>query len=336
MKNAESMNALQVRHPRAFEVVKLPVPHLGSGPTKRILVRTSWVSMCGSDIPFFTGDNRRMTYPLAPGAHAHECIGQVVESTSGLFHPGDLVAAIPDSDLGLAEFFVAHESKAVHLPAELADCDASTLIQPLSTVVNAVDRIGNVQGVSAAVVGLGSIGLLFCWLLQKRGAGTIVGIDPCAYRCHVAMQMGATGTLPMRGIEVVHAVHETPNGWISPEVCIEAVGHQHETLNNCIDLVREAGIVVAFGVPDDPVYPIEFETFFRKNAHLTAVVTPDWSRYLQEALNLFLSCRHELAGLATHRFPIHEAGRAFTLYARHEDGFLKAVLDASCWQPDGW
>ncbi len=43
------------------------------------------------------------------------------------------------------------------------------------------------------------------------------------------------------------------------------------------------GTVLAFGVPDHPVYAMEYETFFRKNAILMATVTPDWAEYLAKA-----------------------------------------------------
>jgi L-iditol 2-dehydrogenase len=324
------MKALQVVRPRSFVPVELPIPHLAPGSPPRIVVRTAWVSMCGSDIPFFTGSKRLKSYPLAPGAPIHECVGQVVESTSDSFRPGDPVVAIPEGDQGLVEFFVALETKAVRLPPELSDRDTCCLIQPLSTVINAVDRLGDVEGRSIAVVGLGSIGLFFCWLLKRRGAGQIMGIDPSAHRCRVAEDLGADKTFPQRGIEVVHAARQNAGAWEPPDICVEAVGHQMETLNDCLELVRKQGTVVAFGVPDQHVYAVEFETFFRKNAHLLAVVTPDWSEYLAKALDAYVSGRAELDTLITHRFPIRDAEKAFTLYERHEDGILKALLDATC------
>jgi threonine dehydrogenase-like Zn-dependent dehydrogenase len=327
-----SMKALQVVRPRSFATVQLPVPDLGSGGADRLLIRTRWVSMCGSDIPFFTGNKRFKTYPLPPGAPIHECAGQVVESTSNLFQPGDQVIAIPEGDQGLAEFFVAQAAKAAHLPPDLAGRDTSCMIQPLSTVLNAVDRLGDIQGQSIAVVGLGSIGLFFCRLLKKRGAGRIVGIDPIAYRCRLAEALGASRTFPLRSIEVVHLARQAPGEWEQPDICIEAVGHQTETLNDCFELIRKRGTVLAFGVPDQPVYAVEFETFFRKNAQLVAVVTPEWTRYLARARDLFVECREELEALVTHRFSIRDAGQAFTMYERREQGIIKAVLDASCWE----
>jgi L-iditol 2-dehydrogenase len=232
----------------------------------------------------------------------------------------------------LAEYYVAQAGKAIHLPEELASCDDSCLIQPLSTVLNAVDQLGDIQGKSVLVVGLGSIGLFFCWLLKKRGAGHVLGIDPNPYRCQVAEKLGASKTISKRSVEVVHAFHQEPDQWQPLDICIEAVGHQTETLNDCIELVKKQGTVLSFGVPDQPVYPIEYETFFRKNAVLIAVVTPDWSDYLARGRDIFLAYHNELAWLVTHRLPIKDAGKAFTLYERHEENILKVILDASVWE----
>jgi threonine dehydrogenase-like Zn-dependent dehydrogenase len=325
------MKALQVVKPRSFEQVNVPVPELKKDGTELILVQPNWASMCGSDIPFFTGSKRHKSFPLLAGAPIHECSGQVIDSTSGSFKPGDRVIAIPEGDRGLAELFVAQSANAVKLPENLEDNGISCLIQPLSTVINAIDRLGNVEGKSVIVVGLGSIGMFFCWLLKKRGAARIVGIDPSAERCLIAHDLGATEVFPKRSIEVLHTIRQNQGFWDSPEICIEAVGHQMETLNDCLELVQKQGTVLAFGVPDQLVYAIEYETFFRKNAHLVACVTPNWSEYLVKALDIFLSFRAELEPLVTHRLSIREAEKAFTLYENHEDGIIKALIDMSCW-----
>jgi L-iditol 2-dehydrogenase len=326
-----SMKALQLVYPRYFAPVEVPMPVLKSSEPDRILVQTRRVSLCGSDIPFFTGSKRHKSYPLAPGAPIHECLGRVVESTSSDFKAGDSVIAIPEGDLGLAEYFTARSAKAVCMPTELAELDSACLIQPLSTVVNAVDRLGDVSGKTVAVIGLGSIGLFFCWLLKKAGAAAVTGIDPLPERCRAAEAMGAAKTYPARSIEVVQAARQDPAVWQPPQICIEAVGHQTETINDCFELVQKRGTILAFGVPDQLVYAVEYETFFRKNAALLAVVTPEWSEYLPRARQLFLNHRDELERLVTHRLPIQEAERAFSLYANHSEGVLKVILEASTW-----
>lgn len=136
----------------------------------------------------------------------------------------------------------------------------------------------------------------------------------------------------MRSVELIHCYQQELERWQPLDICIEAVGHQTETLNDCLDLVRKQGTVLSFGVPDQPVYPIEYETFFRKNATLVAVVTPDWSDYLIRACDLFLTHHTELAWLVTHRLPIKDAAKAFTLYEQHEENILKVILDAAAWE----
>jgi threonine dehydrogenase-like Zn-dependent dehydrogenase len=326
------MKALQVVRPRTFSLVHVPVPDLETTDPNTILVQPEWVSLCGSDIPFFTGSKRFKRFPLPPGAPAHECVGQVIKSTSSLFRPGERVVAIPERDQGLAEFFIARAAKAVKLPDGLNDQGTSCLIQPLSTVMNGIDRLGSVEGKSVAIVGLGSIGLFFCWLLKQRGAAQITGIDPLEQRCRHAEALGVDRTYAQRSIEVVHDFLEGTGKWNPPDICIEAVGHQMDTLNDCLELVCQRGTVLAFGVPDHAVYAIEYETFFRKNAHLVAAVSPEWGEYMVKARDVFIENRNVLERLVTHRLSVQEAAKAFTLYERHEDGILKVLMDATYWQ----
>jgi L-iditol 2-dehydrogenase len=204
------MKALQVTRPHLFELMEIPVPQLPAEGEDCVLVRTNWASMCGSDIPFFSGNKRYRSYPLVPGAPMHECVGEVVASTSKTFRQGDSVLAIPEEDRGLAEFFLAQTSKTVSLTCKLDDPGAACIIQPLSTVMNAMDRLGDLEGKSLAVMGLGSIGLLFCWLAKRGGASSVVGIDPVAGRCRFAETLGATRTICSRGIETVQKMRTSP------------------------------------------------------------------------------------------------------------------------------
>ena len=325
------MKALQLHRPRSFHQIEVPQPDLGSAGPERLVVRPLTLSLCGSDIPFYTGSKRQRRFPLPAGAPIHECLGEVIASSSAQYAPGERVIAIPDSDQGLAEQFLAQAAKAVRLPAALAEDENSVLIQPLSTVMNAVDRLGDVSGRSVTIVGLGSIGLLFCWLLRRRGAGSLVGIDPLAERCRMAEALGATRTVASRSLEAVQAGRAERENGGAADICIEAVGHQMETLNDCLELARPQGTVLAFGVPDQAVYAVEYETFFRRNLHLLAVVTPVWSDYLAQACALYASTRSELAPLVTHRLPVLAAGQAFSLYEQHADGVVKILLDGRAW-----
>jgi len=325
------MKAFQISRPREFQAVEAPIPALSNDQSDRLIVKTVWASICGSDIPFYIGNKEQMNFPLPAGSHIHECVGKVVESQSDRFDPGDYVLAIPEDNLGLAEYFIAMESKAVKLDPQTAQNGASTIIQPLSTVLNAADRLELSPDSTVGVIGLGSIGLLFCWVLLKRGVNNIIGIDPIASRCEVAENLGIERTICSTSSDAVTAIQAGELSWDPPDICIEAVGHQMATLDNAVSLVRYKGTVLAFGVPDQDIYTFNFERFFRKNAQLIAAVTPEWHTYLAMARDIYYNHSEELGAFATHHIPIKDVQKAFTIYENHQDEVCKIVLDASEW-----
>lgn len=327
------MKALQLVKPRQFEAVSVARPEPGDG---QILVRLERVVLCGSDIPKFVGLWRGLSYPLPVGMPIHECVGTVTDSRSPRFHAGDRVVAVPQGDQGLAEYYVAAAAKAVHIPAVLADTDVNLLIQPLSTVVCGVDRLGDVAGRSAAVVGLGPIGLLTTWLLCQRGA-QVVGIDPLAWRCAAARHLGAARTHDVHSGRVLEVATQR-EAWQAADICVEAVGQQTRTINDCLSLVRHQGQVLALGVPLEPVYAFDYMRFFRANLELIASVTPPDESYMERAAELLTGHEQELAFLLTHRFGPDPAdvGAAFTLYETRSTGEpLKIVIDATGWPATG-
>ncbi len=321
------MKALQLVRPRQFQVVEVARPGIGGN---QILVRLRKAVLCGSDIPKFTGMWRGLQYPLPAGMPIHECTGEVVESHSPRFDAGDVVVAVPKGDQGLAEYYVADGIKAIVIPEPLARSEASLLIQPLSTVVYALDRLGDVASRTAMVVGLGPIGLLTTWLLSLRGA-LVTGVDPVAWRCEAAHRLGALRTFELHSDRLRSLVTED-DAWEATEICVEAVGQQMRTINDCLYLAKHRGTVLALGVPLEPVYPFDYTRFFRSNLHLVASVTPPDETFMIRAAELVGQHEQELAFLITHRFGLDRAAEAFALYeTRAGDHPLKVMLDGTSW-----
>jgi L-iditol 2-dehydrogenase len=322
------MKALQLVKPRQFQTVEIARPEIGSG---QILVRLEKVVLCASDIPKFTGLWRGLQYPLPPGMPIHECVGDVVESHSLRFQVGDRVVAVPLGDQGLAEYYVADGFKAIGIPEPLAHSEASLLIQPLSTVVYALDRLGDVAGRTAVVVGLGPIGLLTTWLLHKYGA-RVVGVEPIAWRCEAAQRLGAERTFELHSERLLSLIAHDDT-WEAPDICVEAVGQQTRTINDCLYLVKRCGLVLALGVPLEPIYPFDFTRFFRQNLQLIGSVTPPDETFMIRAADLIGRHEQELAFLITHRFGLDKTGEAYTLYeSRAGDHPLKVLIDGTDWQ----
>jgi threonine dehydrogenase-like Zn-dependent dehydrogenase len=325
------MKALQLVKPRQFRTIEVARPEIGSD---QILVRLEKVVLCGSDIPKFTGMWRGLHYPLPAGMPIHECVGVVMESHSPRFRVGDRVVAVPKGDQGLAEYYVADAIKAIVIPEPLVHSEASLLIQPLSTVVYALDRLGDVAGHTVMVVGLGPIGLLATWLLHKYGA-QVIGVDPIAWRCAAAQRLGAAQTLEVHSDRLVSLI-AYDDTWEPADICVEAVGQQMRTINDCLYLVKHCGVVLALGIPLEPVYPFDYMRFFRRNLQLIGSVTPPDETYMVRAADLVGRHEQELAFLITHRFGLDRAGEAYTLYeTRAGDHPLKILLDGTSWPTAG-
>ena len=79
-------------------------------------------------------------------------------------------------------------SRLLEVPEDFSDVDA-VVAQPLACVICAVDRLGDVAGQRAVVLGQGPIGLMFDQVLASRGA-TVTGVDPVD-RSALAAAMGA-------------------------------------------------------------------------------------------------------------------------------------------------
>jgi threonine dehydrogenase-like Zn-dependent dehydrogenase len=322
------MRALQVVKPRQFRDIETARPETGNN---QILVRLEKAVLCGSDIPKFTGMWRGLQYPLPPGMPIHECVGVVVDSQSPRFQVGDRVVAVPRGDRGLAEYYVADAIKAVCIPEPLIDSETNLLIQPLSTVVYALDRLGDIAGCTAVVVGLGPIGLLATWLLERYGASKIIGVDPIAWRCEAARYVGAAQTFETNSERLLPLIAQDDT-WEPADICIEAVGQQTRTINDCLYLVRRCGQVLALGVPLESIYPFDYHRFFRQNIHLIASVTPPDETYMMRAADLICQHKRALAFLITHRFTLDKVTEAYKLYETPNwDDSLKILIDGTGW-----
>ena len=310
------MRSLQLTSPRSFTAIEEPTPAL-PGPGW-LLVEFTRALICGTDLPYFNGRKPIAAFPMEPGRPIHECSGIVRQSTSQLFSPGDRVVAMPKADQGLKELYLAREEDACPVPEAIEDWDAATLIQPLSTVIygmeklGVMEKLGQVRGASAMVVGAGAIGLLSVWCLAQGGAGPITVLDPVQARLDLARELGATRTLALESGQALALRRGGSLDLGETRIVVEAVGHQLETVNHCLDLAAYAGTVLALGVPDQPVYPFEFNMFFRKNLTMVGSVTPPWREYLEKAGALM--ARHpELKKLVTDRFPLERTEEAFRL-----------------------
>jgi threonine dehydrogenase-like Zn-dependent dehydrogenase len=279
-----------------------------------VLVRLLAGGICGSDLPSFIGRrNTFVDFYGEPGYPLHEVVGEVV---SGELPAGTRIVGWAEHHLGLAEYFVARLD-AITVIEDFTDVEA-TVVQPLCTVLHQLDRIPDIRGKRAAVIGQGSIGLLFSHALKARGAAHVTGVDRVD-RSDVADAFG-----------VDEVVSNDAAAWAKDaeaDIVVEAVGHHAGPLEAAVDALAPNGTVLAFGVPDETHYAFPFKAFFRKHATLIAGAATDRAAALARAHTYLLEHPALLDPYVTTVVPVHEAQRAFETALSPGAGQIKVVLD---------
>ena len=137
---------------------------------------------------------------------------------------GDRVVGWASGFDGLMEYVVADGDGLAPYDPALSPQHAVAL-QPLACVLYALEQLPKLEGRHVAVIGQGSIGLLFSYAAKAAGARRVTGVDP--------IDRDAVGK--EFGVDTV--VRATSDRWVShlephdrPDIVIEAVGHQVATL----------------------------------------------------------------------------------------------------------
>lgn len=210
------MRAVEVVAPGQWRLVERPVPEPGPG---EVVVAVAASGICGTDLRIVAGDYGHARLPVVIG---HEFSGVVHALGEGVadLAVGDLVAADPNLHCGvcrwcrqgawnlcedaravgvslpgaMAEYVAVPADVTVRLPAG-TDPAAAAMIEPLSCVLHAVDRVGGIDGGSVLVYGGGAIGLLFLVVARRLGAVVDV-VEPHEPRRALATRLGARTTAP--------------------------------------------------------------------------------------------------------------------------------------------
>ena len=333
------MKAAILHGPRDLRIESARMPEPGPG---EVVVRVGMAGLCGTDYRIWTGD-RPVAYPLVMG---HEFVGQVSATGRGVtrVRVGDRVAIEPNYSCGacplcregnrnlclsrtavgidvdgcFAESVRVPERCCWPAPAGVADDDL-LITEPLAVVVRAVARGAVERGQSAAVVGVGSLGLLALQVLRGRGARVLV-VSRTTRRFALARELGA---------EATHAVADAPleetarafSGREGVDVVIETAGTA-EAVAHALALVRPGGRVVLTGLPHEPT-PVAFFSVVRREVTIAGSMI--YQDEFPEAMRLVAAGTVRTRPLVTHRFALDAIGEAFAAHER-PDSIKVAVL----------
>jgi threonine dehydrogenase-like Zn-dependent dehydrogenase len=235
-----------------------------------VLVRTAYLALCGSDIRmlYYSSDD---SYPFPPGTTGHEMVGIVDAVAEGeeSFRVGDKVLALAPGHRAMCEYFLAPSEHVLPLPAG-KPMDVLLQAQQLGTVMYAAQRLPNLLGKDVVVIGQGSAGLWFNFLLPRLGAKRVIAIDQDELRLKRSKAFGATHTVDNRAQNPVEAVRNCLGGQLA-DLVVEAAG-EVDAINLAIDLVKQYGDILYFGVPRGQVMPINFDEYFHKCCRATSIV----------------------------------------------------------------
>jgi threonine dehydrogenase-like Zn-dependent dehydrogenase len=331
--SSDSMWTYTVAGPSTIAEARVPrstAAELGDG---QVLLRVIVGGICGSDLPFFKG--LQMPHGVVPadggpaeprlGSPLHEVVGEVVASNAADLAVGALVVGWATLLDGMREYLVVDAVDVLEYAPDLAPTVA-IMLQPLACVIHAVDALRDVPGSHVAVIGMGSIGVLFASVLKSAGAARVTGIDRVD-RGDVAAVYG-----------VDELVHSTSDRWAAgvvaggdrPQIVVEAVGHQVGTLVDATRTIAEGGQIYYFGIPDDPIYPFPMLDFLRVHGRLYSGYTPSSARRpaLRRAGEHLRAHPEIVPPYVTDRFEFSRAQDAFAKAARPAPGQLKVILEA--------
>jgi len=242
------------------------------------------------------------TYPFQYG---YACVGEVDGQTVFAFHPHQ-------------ERFVASPVDLIHL----GDIDPrqATLFPLVETALQISLDAGPRLGEDVVVLGLGVVGTLTALLLERAGA-RVVGVDPLNWRREAAADLG---------IETV-APENTPAG---VPLVIEVSGRP-EALVSALDVLAHEGtaLVASWYGSKHVALPLG-GSFHRRRltirstqvSTIPTALAGRWSIERRRAASVELLHDLPLRALATHTFPVSQAGAAFAALDRGTEGLLHAAL----------
>ena len=338
-----------------FRYVDTDKPACGS---REVIVRVETAGICGSDIPriYRTG---AYSYPLIPG---HEFSGIVSEIGRDVDRSwlGKRVGVFPlipcgkcapcldkryelcksydylgsRSNGGFAEYVAVPEWNLIELP-ENVSFEQAAMLEPMAVAVHAMRRSGAMRGQTAAICGLGTIGMLLYIILTEMEIERIYLIGNKPYQEKLAVGLGADMRYFCNG------GREYADSWLEREA-----GFGVDIFFECAGAAESAGLALRHTAPGGTVTlvgnPASDMLFDRQtywnilrnqltvkgiwNSSFTHDAADDW----HYCLDLISKGRIMPEKLVSHRVLFDRLGEAAEMMRDKKEGYTKvmAVVNA--------
>jgi len=332
-------------------VEEVPVPQVGE---REVLIRVAACGICGTDIKKIF-----QRYVEPPQILGHELAGTVVAVGHGVsrWKPGDrvmsfhhtpcgecfycqkrlfsqcklykrtgLTAGFTPNGGGFAQYVKAMpwvaERGIVALPDNVS-FEEATFIEPINTIVKAVQKARVTAGETVVVLGCGPIGLQLLMVSKLAGAWLYTG-DPISQRREKSLSLGAIESFDPTSGKLVQEVRSRTDGRGADAVLV-AVAHP-AVVTEALAAARPGGRVLLFAA-NDPVTKIEFPASAVGIDEKEILGSYSAAVDIQDsAAELVLAKKLPVMEIVTHRFPLDRIQEALELAARPTAESLKILI----------
>jgi len=332
------MRAVVVERPGAAALRIVPRPEPGPG---EVLVRVGAAGICGSDVEVLEGRRPApyVRYPIIPG---HEWAGTVAAAGPGVenVEEGDVVVAegfracgdcarcregrtnLCDAEYAETGFthagafaeFLCVPAHLVHRLPQGTDLAAAALLEPAACVAQGLLEVDLRPGVTAAVVGSGTLGLLAVALLGRYSPTRLALVGTRPTRLELGRAMGATETWNVRDGQ-------------RPEPGFDFVFEATGTVDGArttVGLARRGGTVVLEGISGEPG-GIDADTVVLGHLRVQGIFGASRNAW-GWVTELFAAGLLDTEPLVSHSFPLEEHAAAFAALTDRAGDALKVQL----------
>ncbi|HEX7696116.1 MAG TPA: alcohol dehydrogenase catalytic domain-containing protein [Candidatus Acidoferrum sp.] len=349
--NPKTMRAGVYRKKGIVRVEEVPVPEVGDG---EVLIKVAACGVCGTDIKKIFH-----AYVPPPQILGHELAGAVVAVGRGVtrWKLGDRVMSfhhipcgacfycehrlfsqckqykttgltggfVPNGG-GFAEYVKAMpwvaERGIVALPDNVS-FEEATFIEPINTILKAVQKARVTAGETVLIAGCGPIGLQLLMVANLQGAKLYTS-DPMAVRRAKSLTLGALESFdPSDGKLVEHMKARTEGR--GADAVLVAVAHPSVVVD-ALAAARPGGRVLLFAA-NDPVTRIEFPAAAVGIDEKEILGSYSAAVDIQEAgADLVLKKKLPVMDIVTHRFPLARIQEGLDLAAKPTVESLKILI----------
>ena len=347
----KTMRAGVYREKGVVRVEEVPVPEVG---ISEVLIKVAACGICGTDIKKIFH-----AYVPPPQILGHELAGTVVAVGPGVtkWRVGDrvmsfhhvpcgtcfycerrlfsqcaqykttgLTGGFTPNGGGFAEYVKAMpwvaERGIVALPDNVS-FEEATFIEPINTIVKAVQKARITAGETVLIAGCGPIGLQLLMVAKLTGADLYTS-DPMAVRREKSLTLGALESFDPTNGKLVEMVKARSGGRGSDAVLV-AVAHPAVVID-ALAAARPGGRVLLFAA-NDPVTKIEFPASAVGIDEKEILGSYSAAADIQaEAADLVLHKKLPVMEIVSHRFPLDKIQEALELAARPTEESLKILI----------